>query len=69
MNDTISATEFLDIFLLKVIGNFNISKINVKFEHKFSAPFKKDLHKLPLCTLSLLIVLTTYTDNHMGQTF
>ena len=37
--DTISPKEFIDFFLLKVIDNLNISKINVKFEHQFRAPF------------------------------
>ena len=37
--DNISPKEFIDFFLLKVIGNFNILKINVKFEHHFIAPF------------------------------
>ena len=50
------------------MDNFNISKINVKFEHQFIAPFYKHLHKLPSCTLSLLI-LTTYTGSHLGETF
>ena len=43
-------------------------KINDKFEHKFTGPFQKHLHKIPLCTLSLLI-LTTYTDDHVGRRF
>ena len=68
MYDTISATEFIDFFSLKVIDNFNISKINVKLEDEFTVPFKKRLHKLPLFTLSLLL-LTTYTDNRVGKTF
>ena len=68
MYDTISATEFVDIFKLKVIDDFNISKVNVKFEHQFAAAFLKDLHKLSLCTISLMI-LTTYTDNYVGKTF
>ena len=37
--DNISLKEFLDFFYLKVIDNFNISKINVKYEHQFIAPF------------------------------
>ena len=53
--------------LSKEIDNFNISKITTNFEHQFTAPFLKHLHKLPLCTLSLLI-FTTYTDNHVGKT-
>ena len=36
--DTMSPKEFKDLFLLKVIDIFNISKINVKFEHQFIAP-------------------------------
>ena len=68
MYDTISATEFIDFLYIKVIDNITISKVNIKFEHQFTAPFQKHLHKLPLCTLSLLI-LTTYTDNHVGKTF
>ena len=59
-----SLLTFIDFFLLKVIDNFKISKINVKIEHQFTAPFHKHLHKLPLCTLSLLI-LTTCTLNHV----
>ena len=39
MYDTISPKEFLDFFLLKVIDNFNILKINVKFDYQFIAPF------------------------------
>ena len=31
--------EFIDFFELKVIDSFKISKINVKFEHQFKAPF------------------------------
>ena len=59
--------QFID---LKVFDNINISKINVNFEHQFTAPFPKLLRKLTLYTLSLLI-LTTYTqpDNHVGKTF
>ena len=39
--DTISPKGFIDIFFqFKVIDNFNISKINVKFEHQFKAPFR-----------------------------
>ena len=68
MYDTISATEFVDIFKLKVIDDFNISKVNAKFEHQFTAAFWKDLHKLPLCTMSFMI-LTTYTDSYVGKTF
>ena len=68
MYGAISPKEFIDFFELKVIDNFNSSKINVKFEHQFIVPFKKHLHKLPLCTLSLLI-LTTYTSSHVGKTF
>ena len=60
------ATKFVDFFLLKVIDNFNISQTKVKFEHQFTTPFQKHLHKLPFCTLSLLI-LTTYTDNYVGK--
>ena len=63
-----SATEFIDFFYSKVIDNFHILKVNGKFEHQFTAPFKKYLYKLSLCTLSLLI-LTTYTDNYVGKTF
>ena len=37
--ETISPKEFIDFFLLKVIDNFNISKINVKFEQWDIAPF------------------------------
>ena len=37
--DTISPKEFIDFFKLKVIDNFNISKINVKFDYQFIAPF------------------------------
>ena len=33
--NTITPKEFLDFFKLKVIDNFNISKINVKFEQQF----------------------------------
>ena len=37
--DNISPKEFIDFISLKVINNFNISKINVKFEHQYIAPF------------------------------
>ena len=37
--DNISLKDFLDFFLIQNIDNFNISKINVKFEHQFIAPF------------------------------
>ena len=37
--DIISATEFIDFFKLKVIDNFNILKIKVKFENKFTGSF------------------------------
>ena len=37
--DTISPKEFIDFFWLKKIDNFKISKINVKFDHQFIAPF------------------------------
>ena len=50
--DTMSATEFMVFFKSKVIDYFNILKINVKFEHQFTASFKKYIYKLPLCTLS-----------------
>ena len=39
MYDTISPKEFIDFFELKVIGKFNIWKINVNVEHQFIAPF------------------------------
>ena len=39
--------EFSDFFELKVIDNLKISKINVKFEHQFIAPF---LETSPLVT-------------------
>ena len=68
MYDTITNTKFIDFFLLKVIDNFNFSRINVTFEHQFTVPFQEHPDKLPFCTLSFLI-LTTYTDNHVGKTF
>ena len=37
--DAMLRKEFIDFVLLKVIDNFKISKINVKFEHQFIAPF------------------------------
>ena len=37
--DTMSPKERIAFFLLKVIDNFKISKINVKFEHQFIDPF------------------------------
>ena len=37
--DTKSPKEFIDFFKLKVIDNFNISKINVKFEHHIYSSF------------------------------
>ena len=37
--DAVLPKEFIDFFLLKVIDNFKISKINVIFEHHFKAPF------------------------------
>ena len=40
--DTISVAEFLDFLWFKVTDvtdNFSISKINVKFENQFTAPF------------------------------
>ena len=48
MYDTISAKEFIDFLELKVTDNFNISKMNVKFKHQFTAPFWKTS---PLVTL------------------
>ena len=39
MYDTISPKEFIDFFEIKVIDNFNISKINVKLDNQFIAPF------------------------------
>ena len=68
MYNTISPKEFIDFLELKVIDNFNISKINVKFEPQFIGPFQKHLHQLHLCTFSLLI-LTIYTGSHVGKTF
>ena len=54
MYDTISLKEFIDFFQLKVIDNFNISKINVKFDasgdvtwvHTASSTFLHSLVKL-----------------------
>ena len=37
--DAMLPKEFIDFFKLRVIDNFNISKINVKFEHQFITPF------------------------------
>ena len=37
--DAMLLKEFIDFFELKVIDNFKISKINVKFEQQFTAPF------------------------------
>ena len=37
--DAMLPNEFIDFFYLKVIDHFKISKINVKFEHQFIAPF------------------------------
>ena len=37
--DTISPKEFIYFFYLNLIDNFNISKLNVKFEHQFTGPF------------------------------
>ena len=37
--DAMLLKEFIDFFLLKVIDNSKISKINVKFAHQFIAPF------------------------------
>ena len=48
-----------------VIDNVNILKINVKLKHQITAHFEKILHKLPLCTITIL-TLTTYTCNHMA---
>ena len=59
---------FINFLQLKLIDSFKISKINVKFEHHFIVPFWKHLHKLSLCTLPLLILIT-YTDKHVGKTF
>ena len=39
VHDAMLPKEFIDFFKLKVIDNFKISKINVKFEHHFIAPF------------------------------
>ena len=39
--DTITSNAVYRRFLLKVIDNFCISKINVKFEHHCTAPFQK----------------------------
>ena len=66
--DTVSATEFIDFSLLKVIDNFNTSKINVKFEHQFKLLFRKISISYLYCTLSVLI-LTAHTDNYVGKTF
>ena len=39
VDDAMLLKKFIDFFLLKVIDYFKISKINVKFEHLFLAPF------------------------------
>ena len=39
MYDTISATEFIEFYQLKAIDNFNISKMNLKFELHYSVDF------------------------------
>ena len=56
------ATQFKGFFLIKAIDN------SVSFVHQFTASFQKHLHKLTICTLSFLI-LTTYTENHVGKKF
>ena len=48
-----------------VIGNVNILKTNVNLKHQFTAKFENLLHKLPLCTLTIL-TLAAYTCNHMA---
>ena len=52
-------------FFFSVIDNVNILIINVKLKHRFTDHFKKILHKLHLCTLTIL-TLTTYTCNHVA---
>ena len=66
--DTITSNAVSRLFLINSINSFNISKLNVKFQYQFTAPFQKHQHTLFLCTLSILI-LPTYTDKHVGKTF
>ena len=62
----IPVMQFINLLLSPVIDNVNILNINVKLKHQFTAHFKKFLHKLPLCTLTIL-TLTTYTCNHIND--
>ena len=64
----IPVMQFINFILSIVIDDVNILEINVKLRHQFSAKFQKILHKLPLCTLTIL-TLTTYAYNHMLITF
>ena len=59
--------QLINFFLSIVLGDVNISKINVKWKHQFSAHFENIFHKLPLYSLTFL-PKTTYTYNHMACT-
>ena len=63
----ISEMQFINFFESIVIDNVNIMEIDVKLNHQFTAHFKKMLHKLHSCTLTIL-TLTTYNCNHMEIT-
>ena len=58
----IPVMQFINFFysIVHVIDNVNILKINDKLKIQLTAHFQKILHKLPLCTFTILI-LTTYT--------
>ena len=59
--------QFINFFCSTVLENVNVLKINVKLNHQFTAHFEKFLHKLPLCTLTIL-TLAAFTCNHTAIT-
>ena len=58
-------TQFVDFSYLEiVIDNFITLTINVKLKPQFTSHFQKIVHKLAICTLTIL-TLTTYICKYM----
>ena len=55
----IPVMQFINFFQSTVIDNVNILKINVQLKHQCTVHFEKILHKLPLCTLTIVTLTTT----------
>ena len=64
----IPVLQIINFLYSTVIDDVNVLKINVNLSISLQLILKKNLHKLQLCTLTIL-TLTTYTCNHMAIMF